>query len=246
MNWVSSIWLFASMWYQCYSHVHVSFYINIVKCKLSIPIMWTSFIHMFQFHPSHLLSLGLSISSRGWDSNIWSNSIHVKIRRKATSSTIWPNFIHVIKFIQMYHPCSQNFHGFHPSHLIFISRLIPYWHQCHACGKTQFPVKFIQYPLSRKWSALLFFLFFKTMDNAILKLQLYSKRRVFRQNGVSKIPWRAYWNPNRPAPPRARSMAGMHLRSTAEINASVCAIQNISWCFPTSLPLEALFSIATL
>jgi hypothetical protein len=122
------------------------------NCTLSIPIMWTSFIHVFQFHPSHLLSLMLSISSKGWDSNIWSNSICVKIHRKATSSTIWPNFIHVIKLIQMYHPCSQNFHGFHPSPLIFISHLRPYWHQCHACGKTQFPVKFIQYPLSRKWS----------------------------------------------------------------------------------------------
>ncbi len=49
------------------------------------------------------------------------------------------------------HAVKKN-HGFHPSHLIFISHLIPYWHQCHACGKTQFPVKFIQYPLSRKWS----------------------------------------------------------------------------------------------
>jgi len=150
MNWVSSIRLFASMWYQCCSHVHVSFYINIVKCTLSIPIMWTSFIHVF--HPSHVLSLMLLISSKGWDSNMWSNSIHVKIHRKATSSTIWPNFIHGIEFIQMYHPCSKKIHGFHPSHLIFIWRLILYWHQWHACGKTQFPIKFIQYPLSRKWS----------------------------------------------------------------------------------------------
>ncbi len=37
-------------------------------------------------------------------------------------------------------------------------------------------------------------LFFLTMVNAILKLQLYSKRRVFRQNRVPKIPGRACGN----------------------------------------------------
>jgi hypothetical protein len=139
------------IWYECYSDVHVYFYINIVNicCQFQsceqVSFICSNFIQV-------IYSLMLSIPSKGWDSNIWSNSIHVKIHRKATSATIWPNFIHVIRFIQMYHTCSQNLHGFHPSHLIFISRLIPYWHQCHACGKTQFPVKFIQYPLSRKWS----------------------------------------------------------------------------------------------
>jgi hypothetical protein len=162
MNWVSSIWLnfidnsINVINFNELSFIHMVICIYLIsmlftcscfflyqysKCMLSIAITWTSFIDVFQFHPSHFLSLMLSVSSKGWDSNIWSNYIHVKIHRKATSSTIWPNFIHAIKFIQMYHPCSQKFHGFHRYHLIFISRLIPYWHQCHACGKTQFPVK---------------------------------------------------------------------------------------------------------
>ncbi len=67
---------------------------------------------------------------------------------------------------------------------------------------------------------------------------LFVARKLFRQNRVPEIPRTACWNPNQPAPPRARSMARMRLLSTAEINASVLP-SRIS-----SLPLMSLPSIA--
>jgi hypothetical protein len=73
------------------------FYINIVHCTLSIPIISSTFIHVLQFHPCHLMSIMFSISSK-WQ-----------------GSTLWSNFIHVIKFIQM---VIQNLHGFHMYNLI--------------------------------------------------------------------------------------------------------------------------------
>jgi len=49
----------------------------------------------------------------------------------------------------------------------------------------------------------------------------FATRKVFRQNRVPKISGRACGNPNQPAPPRARSMARMHLLCTTQVNASL-------------------------
>ncbi len=57
----------------------------------------------------------------------------------------------------------------------------------------------------------------------------FAWRKVFRQKKVPKIPWRACWNPNQPGPPRARSMARMHLLCTTEVNASLLP-SRISYC----------------
>ncbi len=67
---------------------------------------------------------------------------------------------------------------------------------------------------------------------------IFVARKVFPQNRVPKIPWRACWNPNQPAPPSARSMAQMHLLSTAEINASVLpsGISFLLFCSNLCLP----------
>jgi hypothetical protein len=73
------------------------FYINIVHCTLSIPIISSTFIHVLQFHPCHLMTIMLSISSKG------------------KGSTLWSNFIHAIKFIQM---VVQNLDKFHMYNLI--------------------------------------------------------------------------------------------------------------------------------
>jgi hypothetical protein len=115
---------------QCHSHDHVFFYINIVHCTLLMPIISSTFIHVLQFHPCHLLSIMLSISSK-WQ-----------------GSSLWSNFIHVIKFIQM---VIQNLHVSHMYNLISFMA-ISYWHRCHPYGKKWFPVNSIQFPLFMKWT----------------------------------------------------------------------------------------------
>jgi hypothetical protein len=89
LTWIIFMW---SIYLEELSFIHVvnvnhmimfSFYINIIHCTLLIPIISSTFIHVSKFHPCHLLSIMLSISSK-WQ-----------------GSSLWSNFIHLIKFIQM-------------------------------------------------------------------------------------------------------------------------------------------------
>jgi hypothetical protein len=135
LTWIIFMW---SIYLEELSFIHVVnvnpwsrfFYINIVHCTLLIPIKSSTFIYLWQFHPYHLMSIMLSISSK-WQ-----------------GSTLWSNFIHVIKFIQM---VIQNLHGFHMYNLISFMA-ISYSHQCHSYGNKWLPVNSIQFPLFTKWT----------------------------------------------------------------------------------------------
>jgi hypothetical protein len=152
MNWVSSIWLFASMWYQCYSHVHVSFYVNVVNicCQFQsceqVSFMCSHFIQVIYYHSCCQFHPRDETQTYGPIPYMSKFIEKQQVQPYGPISFMWSSsskcIIHVVK----------KFMDFIHLTWIFISRLKPYWHQCHACGKTQFPVKFIQYPLSRKWS----------------------------------------------------------------------------------------------
>jgi len=151
---------------QCHSHDHVFFYINIVHCILLIPIISSIFIHVLQFHPCHLLSIILSLSSE-WQ-----------------GSSLWSNFIHVIKFIQM---VIQNLHGSHMYNLISFMA-ISYWHRCHPYGKKYSLSTLSNFHYLRNGPS--FFLFF-TMVNAkgfsfITKLAIIS-RKIWPNLAINQI-----------------------------------------------------------